>query len=219
MTNQGDVPADWYNDPEGSGRLRYWDGTAWTEHYADAPGNDYAAGVTGQPPSYSSGPDAGYQAGGAQMGYQTGGVPNQGYAMAGGAVGGVLPSRNIIDNFKWVVQQNYANFEGRARRSEYWYFVLGQILLSIAVNVVAAVLASVSDSLAIIGSLALLAISFGLLVPSLAAGVRRLHDTDKSGWMLLLGLIPLVGGIILLVFMATDGTRGPNQYGPSPKYQ
>ncbi len=57
-----------------------------------------------------------------------------------------------------------------------------------------------------------------VLLPGIAVGIRRLHDTDKSGWWLLIGLIPLVGIIVLIVFFATDGQPGPNRYGPSEKY-
>ena len=65
-----------------------------------------------------------------------------------------------------------------------------------------------------------LVVIYGLavLLPGIAVGIRRLHDTDKSGWWLLIGLIPLVGIIVLIVFFATDGQPGPNQYGPSEKY-
>lgn len=60
-------------------------------------------------------------------------------------------------------------------------------------------------------------LTLGLLVPSIAVGVRRLHDTDRSGWWLLIALVPLIGGIIRLVFMVLDGTPGNNRYGPNPK--
>jgi len=103
----------------------------------------------------------------------------------------------------------YATFSGRARRSEYWYFFLFMMI----VNIVASVLDSV-----IFGDMPLLYLiaTLGLLVPSIAAGVRRLHDTDKSGWWLLLGLIPVVGVIVLIVFFSQRGTVGSNQFGPDP---
>lgn len=96
--------------------------------------------------------------------------------------------------------QNYVNFSGRARRSEFWWFQLANALFA---------------PLLIINILWYLA-SF---LPSLALCVRRLHDTGRSGWWLLLGFIPLVGNIILLVWYCQDSTRGANKYGPSPKYQ
>ena len=104
--------------------------------------------------------------------------------------------------------RNYANFSGRARRSEYWFFFLFYLL--------AYVVASIVD--AVIGvPVVTLVVALGLLVPSLAVGVRRLHDIGKSGWFLLVGLIPLVGSIILIVWACTDG-EVDNRYGPNPKH-
>jgi uncharacterized membrane protein YhaH (DUF805 family) len=97
----------------------------------------------------------------------------------------------------------YAEFVGRARRSEYWWFVLFGIVVSL-------VLSPLSTSLSLLASLA-------LLVPNLAVSVRRLHDTGRSGWYLLLSLIPFLGVIILIVWLATEGKPGPNFYGESPK--
>jgi uncharacterized membrane protein YhaH (DUF805 family) len=103
----------------------------------------------------------------------------------------------------------YATFTGRAQRSEYWYFFLFLVI----VNIVASVLDS-----AIFGDIPVLylIVTLALIVPSIAAGVRRLHDTDKSGWWLLLGLIPVVGAIVLIVFFCQRGTVGPNRFGPDP---
>lgn len=103
----------------------------------------------------------------------------------------------------------YANFSGRAQRSEYWYFFLFMVI----VNIVASVLDSI-----IFGDMPLLYLiaTLALIVPSIAAGARRLHDTDKSGWWLLLGLIPVVGVIVLIVFFCQRGTVGPNQFGLDP---
>lgn len=127
---------------------------------------------------------------------------------------------NMLTAFK-----KYAVFEGRARRSEYWLFVLFQILVSIGLGVVGGVLDSVmgtgpGQSGMPYGMVSLtLACISGLvfLIPSIAVAVRRLHDTDKSGWFLLLGLIPLLGALILLIFYCLDGTPGPNKFGPDPK--
>lgn len=105
---------------------------------------------------------------------------------------------------KTVVMQKYANFSGRATRSEYWWFVLAYIIAYIVLAIVDYVL----------GVQLLTAIlSLGLLIPSIAVGVRRLHDLDKSGWWLLLGLIPLVG-LILIYWFAQPGTPGANRFGP-----
>ncbi len=98
-----------------------------------------------------------------------------------------------------TVLTKYADFTGRARRSEYWWFSLFGLIVEF-------VLALIDPVLYIVALL-------GLIVPSLAVGVRRLHDTGRSGWSLLVALIPLVGGIILVVFMATPGNPGRNQYG------
>jgi uncharacterized membrane protein YhaH (DUF805 family) len=108
-----------------------------------------------------------------------------------------------------VLTKKYADFSGRARRSEYWWFYLAEII----VLVVLSVLGRAIDPLIFLYYLAILA----LIVPGLAVGVRRLHDTGRSGWWILIGLIPLVGAIVLLVFLVQDSNPGDNQYGPNPK--
>ncbi|MFJ6571662.1 DUF805 domain-containing protein [Streptomyces sp. NPDC091292] len=111
-------------------------------------------------------------------------------------------------NWYLDVLKKYAVFSGRARRQEYWMFVLFNVLAVIVFSIIDAVIGM---------NLFVIIYWLGVLIPSLAVAVRRLHDTDKSGWFLLIGLIPLVGGIILLVFMATEGKPNENQYGPNPK--
>lgn len=103
----------------------------------------------------------------------------------------------------------YVDFSGRARRSEYWWFYLAVILVTVVGAIIDAVIGT-SGVFQLIASLA-------VILPGLAAGVRRLHDTDRSGWMMLLGLIPIAGPIILLVFFVQDSKPGANQYGPNPK--
>ncbi len=98
--------------------------------------------------------------------------------------------------------RKYADFTGRARPSEYWWFLLFNVIVTLVASFI-------HDALYLIVGLA-------LLLPAIAVGVRRLHDTNKSGWFLLISLIPLVGGIILIVFMATPGDPGTNQYGDAP---
>jgi uncharacterized membrane protein YhaH (DUF805 family) len=115
----------------------------------------------------------------------------------------------IIENWKLVVLERYAKFDGRASRGEFWWFVLANI----AVYFVLLILARISWIFLIVYFLYAIAI----IVPSIAVAIRRLHDTDKSGWMLLIGLIPIVGGILLIVFYASEGTNGPNQYGAAPE--
>ena len=115
---------------------------------------------------------------------------------------------NGIDYFKKALNQ-YADIKGRARRSEYWYFVLFMYLGYFALLIPIAI----SETLAI----AAIIWMFALIVPGFCVGVRRLHDTGKSGTYLLFSLIPFVGSIILLVFMCSDSEPGPNKWGPNPK--
>jgi uncharacterized membrane protein YhaH (DUF805 family) len=107
------------------------------------------------------------------------------------------------------VLQNYVGFQGRARRKEYWTFVLYSFIISLVLGILQAVL-HMREILTSIYSLA-------VLLPSLAVGVRRLHDTGRSGFWLLIGLIPIIGSIVLLVFMCFDSEAGDNKYGASPK--
>jgi len=117
----------------------------------------------------------------------------------------------------WYVQvlKKYADFSGRARRREYWLFLLFNILISVVLTVIDFMIGTYSNTLGIgaLGCIYFLAV----LIPSIAVAVRRLHDTDRSGWWCLLFLIPIIGHIVLLIFMIIDGTPGPNRFGPSPK--
>ena len=110
-----------------------------------------------------------------------------------------------------AVLKNYVGFSVRGRRTEYWMFTL--------VNAVIIVILSVIGVIPHLGFFLILAYLYELAIvlPSLAVTVRRLHDTSKSGWWILIGLIPIVGGIVLLVFTVLPGDRGPNQYGDDPK--
>lgn len=100
--------------------------------------------------------------------------------------------------------RKYVVFSGRASRPEYWFFVLFQILVIVVLMIVDAVVGT--------GVLSTIA-SLAMFLPSLAVGARRLHDTDKSAWWLLIGLIPLIGPIVLIVFFCQRGTDGANSYG------
>ena len=113
------------------------------------------------------------------------------------------------------VLRQYADFNGRARRKEYWTFALTNAAVVFVLYLIALLVGNLTFAiiLYVLVGIAYLAI----LVPTIAVIVRRLHDTDRPGVFILLVFIPIVGGIILLVFMATEGTRGPNQYGPDPK--
>ncbi len=111
--------------------------------------------------------------------------------------------------------KKYATFSGRARRKEYWFFVLFYVLISIVATVIDSMTGSFDPTMGM-GMLGLL-VALALLIPSLAVAVRRLHDTDRSGWWVLLCLIPLIGGIWLLVLLCLDSTPGDNRFGPNPK--
>jgi uncharacterized membrane protein YhaH (DUF805 family) len=118
-------------------------------------------------------------------------------------------------NWYMAVLKKYAEFTGRARRKEYWMFALINFLICV-VLVVIDVQGGMSNPMGL-GVLSGL-YSLAVFVPSLAVSVRRLHDTDRSGWWLLILLVPLIGAIVFLVFMLLDSQPGENRHGPSPKY-
>ena len=111
------------------------------------------------------------------------------------------------------VLKAYAVFTGRARRKEYWMFVLISVLIAIGLAVLDVVLGLRVGGKGLLSTL----YSLGVLIPALAVAVRRLHDTNRSGWWLLLGLLPVVGSLVLLVFFVLDSTPGTNRFGPNPK--
>ena len=117
----------------------------------------------------------------------------------------------------WYLEclRKYGVFGGRARRKEYWYFVLFNIIINIVLAVIDVATGSFSAEVGI----GLLGGIYGLavLIPNVAVTVRRLHDTDHSGWWLLIPLIPIIGAIVLFVFAVQDSNAGENKYGPSPK--
>lgn len=116
------------------------------------------------------------------------------------------------------VLSKYIVFGGRARRSEYWWFFLFSLLVGIVASILDTATGTDFEDAFTSGGLFSLIANLALLLPSLAVGVRRLHDTDRSGWWILIGLIPLLGLIVLLVFFVQDGTPGSNRFGPSPKH-
>lgn len=116
-------------------------------------------------------------------------------------------------NYYLGVLKKYAVFSGRAQRAEYWYFLLVNLLISIAINFLG-FLHIIPGG--IVFALRILLV-FVVLIPGLAVAVRRLHDTNHSGWWLLIGLIPFVGIIVLIVLMVIDSDSAENKYGPSPK--
>ena len=118
-------------------------------------------------------------------------------------------------NFQQAVQSvfsNYAKFRGRAARSEFWWFQLFIVLGGI----VAAVLDLLANSNVLGGEPLATLFYLATIIPGLAVSVRRLHDTDSSGWWLLLGLIPLIGMIVLIVWWCLEGSRGYNRFGSDP---
>lgn len=123
----------------------------------------------------------------------------------------------LKSNFLNVVQNNYFNPNGRARRREYWLFVLAQLLIGVAITVVFTLLGFVAEFFAAIGSILSGLVSLALLLPGITLAIRRLHDVNKSGWFLLIALIPLIGAFVLLYFMVTPGDAGVNEYGEDPK--
>ena len=130
----------------------------------------------------------------------------------------------------WMLMplRRYADFSGRSRRKEYWMFTLFILLVYAVLGTLIAMgglFSSMTDpgatpQISAIGwiGIALLGIfALGIFIPALAVIVRRLHDQDKSGWFILLQFIPYIGGIIILIFMCIEGTKGENRFGPDPK--
>ena len=119
-------------------------------------------------------------------------------------------ARSREGTVEWYLKAltNYVGFGGRARRREYWMFALFNLIIAFGLAFV--------DVVAGTGVLSLL-YGLGVFLPSLAVSVRRLHDVSKSGWWLLICLIPLIGALVLLYFAVSDGSPGENSYGPNPK--
>jgi len=126
---------------------------------------------------------------------------------AGWHVGGAF--MELIESAKQnLATGTYAQFSGRASRSEYWWFALASVI----VIFVAAIIDGVAGS-AIVTVIAYLY----LIIPGIAVSVRRLHDTNRSGWYLLLNLVPLIGSILIFIWAVTPGDKKANQYGPPSK--
>jgi uncharacterized membrane protein YhaH (DUF805 family) len=113
------------------------------------------------------------------------------------------------------VLKKYAVFSGRARRKEYWMFVLFNIIIILVLALIDYLTGTFSPraGVGLLGGL----YSLAVLIPSIAVTVRRLHDTGRTGWWILIGLIPVIGNIVLLIFMVLDSEPGANEYGPNPK--
>ncbi|HEX8494176.1 MAG TPA: DUF805 domain-containing protein [Pyrinomonadaceae bacterium] len=119
-------------------------------------------------------------------------------------------------NWYLEVLKKYAVFSGRARRKEYWFFTLFNIIISLALTMLDIWLGLADRSgWGPLGGIYTLAV----FIPGLAVTVRRLHDTGRSGWWFLIALVPCVGGIILLIYLVEDSQPGENEYGPNPKME
>jgi uncharacterized membrane protein YhaH (DUF805 family) len=125
---------------------------------------------------------------------------------------------SFTDAIKSVFSQ-YVGFTGRARRSEYWWFVVFSILVNIVTSILDNVLGTTMGAddafynAGVIGTI----VGLAMFLPGLAVAVRRLHDTDRTGWWVLIALVPFLGFILLIVFFASDSKPGTNRFGPSPK--
>jgi uncharacterized membrane protein YhaH (DUF805 family) len=168
---------------------------------------------------YNPSGGGGYQQGGG--GYQGGGYPGGGYSGPGypGGAGYPPPQQDYQQqgylqggpvDFQGAIRNQIANvltFNGRASRSAYWWYALALLIVDVVLQIISGVAGS--SALTLLISLILLVAGLS----GLSVGIRRLHDTDKSGWWILIGIIPIIGTIILLVFLCTRGTPGPNRFG------
>ena len=118
-------------------------------------------------------------------------------------------------NWYLVALKKYAVFAGRARRKEFWFFVLFNTLIAIALAVIDMLTGTFDEDVGLGLLSGLYAVA--MILPSIAVTVRRLHDTDRSGWWYLLVFLPVIGGLVILVFMCLNGTPGGNRFGPNPK--
>ena len=118
-------------------------------------------------------------------------------------------------NWYLEVLKKYTVFEGRARRKEYWFFILFNVLISMALAFIDRLMGNVDPEtgLGLFSGI----YALGVMIPGMAVSVRRLHDTGRSGWWLLINLVPVIGAIVFLYFMVLDSTPERNEYGPSPK--
>ena len=172
-------------------------------------------------------PQGGYQQGGYQQGgYQQGGYQQGGYQQGGYQQPSYGYGYQEDDNelslwgfYMKCLKDKYASFDGRARRKEYWSFALFNAIIYFIFYAVGIFLAvsTRSETLALIvfGILGIYAL--GIIVPSLAVTVRRLHDIGKGGGWIFISFVPFVGGLILLVFTLLDSEAGENRFGPNPK--
>ena len=124
--------------------------------------------------------------------------------------------------FEWMILplKRYAEFSGRSRRSEYWWYTLLLVLMSIVVRLLFGASPDPLNPFAfpqIFGGWLSFLLVVATIIPSLGVAVRRLHDRGKSGWWYFILLVPIIGGIVLLVWFCQEGESGPNRFGPDPK--
>ena len=117
---------------------------------------------------------------------------------------------------EWYIKcwKNYAVFQGRARRKEYWMFALFNFVICMALSMIGSLFI---DSIGMASQIPYYIYALAAFIPSLAVMVRRLHDVNKSGWWYFIILVPLIGIIWMLVLLCTEGDKGDNKYGPNPK--
>lgn len=120
-------------------------------------------------------------------------------------------------NYYLKAFRNFSDFSGRARRKEYWMFVLFNILFAFAFLLLGTMMSGGSEENAM-GIILYAGYALIAFIPGLAVGVRRLHDVNKSGWWFLIALVPIIGGIWLLVLFATESYAHTNRWGENPKY-
>ena len=135
------------------------------------------------------------------------------------------PAPSIPFGYWMECYRKYATSSGRARRAEYWSFTLANAIIMIPLYMLAfgsAIMsggAEAGGAMGMVGMVIYCVYALSTIVPSIAVAVRRLHDTGRSGWWFLICLIPVIGALVLLVFMVLDSQPGTNEYGPNPKAQ
>ena len=132
-----------------------------------------------------------------------------------------MQAENNVKNYNFITAYKsmflkYSEFSGRSRRSEYWYAYLANYILIIAFVILSA-LFSFSEALATVMAVLCMLYTFVIIIPALALTVRRLHDTGRSAWWLLIALVPYIGELVLLIFTLLDSQPGTNKYGKNPK--
>ena len=118
-------------------------------------------------------------------------------------------------NWYLEVLKKYAVFNGRARRKEYWMFVLVNFIIALVLALIGSGIQIATKSA--LGTIISPLYNLAVLIPAIAVSVRRLHDTNRSGWWVFIALVPLIGAIVLIVFLVQDSQADENQYGPNPK--